>query len=505
METGDLPARATPPRPDDPRTIGPYAVVGSLGGGGMGRVFLGRGTDGALVAIKVVRDELAGDPEFRARFRREAHSAMRVPRFCTAEVIAADPGAPEPYLVTEYIDGPTLEESVQSGGPLRGADLDQLGVSIAAALVGIHAAGIIHRDLKPANVLLSRVGARVIDFGVAGAVDATRLTGDGMIHGTPAYMAPEQLQAHPVPASDVFAWGGVMLYAATGRRPFGGATLPVMAIRIMQEEPDLTGLTGVMYEAVAAALSKDAAHRPSPAGLLELLGVAAADTGRPDTGHADTGHAVRTRLDLHAPLATRVNPMSPHRPPAEPPPDSAAVGPTLPGNGSSNGGHNTEALPEWWQTTWTPPPPKSRARRRRRRWALWTLTVLVSAGLIGAAAGWSLREERSPDFVVTGVNVHADEGELGCDSQVDVTGVLSTNGASGRIVYQWKRSDQKAPDPPREQEMPEGQEQAAVHLTWDIEGPGTRTFTATLTVLNGTASTSTGIQDSTSFRYSCKE
>ena len=191
---GALPPRATPLRAHDPRRIGPYDLLGFLGEGGMGVVYVGRGADGRLVAIKVVRPEYARNAEFRARFRREADSAMRVPRFCTAEVLGADTDAEQPYLVTEFIDGPTLEEAVTDAGPLRRGELEQLGVSMAAALRGIHGAGIIHRDLKPSNVLLSRIGPRVIDFGIASALDAAPgLTATGKAVGTPAFMAPEQL------------------------------------------------------------------------------------------------------------------------------------------------------------------------------------------------------------------------------------------------------------------------------------------------------------------------
>jgi serine/threonine protein kinase len=454
----------------DPRAFGPYEVIGSLGEGGMGRLFLGRGPDGGLVAIKVVRAELAGDEEFRERFRREAVAAMRVPRYCTAEVLAADPDAPEPYLVTEYIDGPTLEEAVRSGGPLRGADLDQLGISVATALVGVHAAGIIHRDLKPANVLLSRVGPRVIDFGVAGAVDATRLTRDGRIIGTPAYMAPEQLQSHPVPASDVFAWGGVMLFAATGRRPFGGTTLPDMAFRIMQEPPDLTGLSGTLLTAVTAAMSKDQAARPTPARLLELLGVNAADD------------LLRTRTDrpftpvgvVHAAQAAPVQTEAP----------------------SPQGG---TTLPEGWQTTWTPPSSSTTRRRRRRRRVSSLLTIVLSLAVIGGAAAWMLFRDRSPDLAVNSVTVRADPSAPGCNAHVDVTATLTTNGAPGQILYQWQRSDQAAPDSPLQQDVEDGRESVTVRLGWDIKGKGTRAFTATLIVLNGPT-----IQGSSSFRYSCK-
>jgi len=490
MSAGDLPAAAWPREPGDPAAFGPYEVVGSLGEGGMGRVFLGRARDGAFVAIKVVREELAADEEFRQRFRREAGAAMRVPRYCTAEVLAADPDAPEPYLVTEFIDGRTLEEAVRSGGPLRGADLDQLGVSVAAALVGIHGAGIVHRDLKPANVLLSRVGPRVIDFGLAGAADATRLTRDGRILGTPAYMAPEQLQGRPVPASDVFAWGGVMLFAATGDRPFGGGTLPDMAMRIMQDAPDLTGLTGTLRAAVAAAMSKDPAERPSAAGLLELLGVNA------------SGDMLRTRVDqpvlplpaAHAVPATGTPHGQAPQDGTTQPGTAVSEQPTTPGRFEDEG-----SLPGDWRTTWTPPPSRTLRRRRRRRRALSLATILLSLAVIGGAAAWTVLRDRPAELVVTGVSVRADRAKAGCDAHVEVTGTITTNGEPGRIVYQWQRSDQPGPDPPLQQDVGEGRGTATVRLGWDIKGKGTRAFTATLIVLNSPTA-----QGSASFEYSCK-
>ncbi|SEG55054.1 Serine/threonine protein kinase [Thermomonospora echinospora] len=283
-----LPPKASPSRAGDPRRLGAYEVLGFLGEGGMGSVHLGRGPDGELVAIKVVRSPYARDARFRARFRREADSALRVPRFCTAEVLAADPDADPPFLVTEFIDGPTLEEAVQTGGPLRRGELEQLGVSMAAALTSIHGAGVVHRDLKPSNVLLSRLGPRVIDFGIASALDVTSaLTTTGAIIGTPTFMAPEQFEGHEaVPATDVFAWGGVMIFAATGRRPFGAGPVQAVGYRVVHGEPDLDGLDGRMREIVAAALHKDPARRPTARQLLEIMGVS----------DGDPATAVRERL-----------------------------------------------------------------------------------------------------------------------------------------------------------------------------------------------------------------
>ncbi|MFC5748962.1 serine/threonine-protein kinase [Actinomadura rugatobispora] len=450
MDEQELPPEVLPLGPDDPASIGPYEVLGFLGEGGMGRVFFGRAPDGRLVAIKVVRAELAADQPFRARFRREAASALRVPRYCTAEVLAADPDAAEPYLVTEYIDGPTLERTVRAGGPLRGADLEQLAVSMAVALAGIHSAGIVHRDLKPANVLLSRTGPRVIDFGIAGAAGATRVTEDGKILGTPAYMAPEQLRADPGPASDVFAWGGVMVFAATGHRPFGGSTLPAVAAAITYDEPDLTGLPESLRAVVARALAKSPRARPAPSGLLELLGVTPT-------------HPMRTMTDA---------------------PDI---------------GDPSEGLPEGW-ARYVPPPPRKRPRRRAWSRALSLLTILLSVVAIAAVVGWALQRDRQAEFLVTDVNARTDGRKAGCGATVDVIGTITTNGAGGQIFYQWKRSDRKNPDPPLQHDMENGRERATVHLRWEINGTGKRTFTATLTVLNNPA-----LQDSATFEYSCRE
>jgi serine/threonine protein kinase len=480
----NLPEPVLPLGEDDPRRIGRYEVLGFLGEGGMGRVFYGRAPDGRPVAIKVVRAELAEDQPFRARFRREAAAALRVPRYCTAEVLAADPDAAEPYLVTEYIDGPTLERAVRAGGPLRGADLEQLAVSMAAALAGIHSAGIVHRDLKPANVLLSRTGPRVIDFGIAGAAGATRVTEDGKILGTPAYMAPEQLRAHPGPASDVFAWGGVMVFAATGRRPFGGSTLPATAAAIMASEPDLTGLPASLRPVVAAALAKSPVARPTPSRLLELLGVTPG-------GSAPAADPSWTRTDGFAPVL---------------PPDgggSAPAGSASEG-GASEGGVPPEKLPDGW-SRWTPPPSSLPSRKRSRRRAvsraLSFLTFLLSVVAIAAAVGWAVqRDDRAPEFAVTDVNARTDGRKAGCGATVDVIGTITTNGAGGQIFYQWKRSDRKNPDPPLQHDMESGRERATVHLRWEISGTGKRAFTATLTVLNNPA-----IQDSVTFEYACRE
>ncbi|TDD91381.1 DUF4190 domain-containing protein [Actinomadura darangshiensis] len=260
------------PHPDLPERIGPYRIVDRLGEGGMGTVYAGLEESGRKVAIKVIRREFAADRQYRARFEAEVAAAQRVRPFCTAPVLSADPAADPPYLVTEFVNGPSLDAAVAKEGPLRGADLEAVAVGIATALTAIHDADVVHRDLKPANVLLSTFGPRVIDFGIARSMDGTRLTATGGIVGTPSFMAPEQLDGRgATPASDVFAWGATVAFAARGGPCFGGTSLPAVIHQIVSGEPDLSGLEGTLLSAVRAALTKDPARRPSAQSLLDGL------------------------------------------------------------------------------------------------------------------------------------------------------------------------------------------------------------------------------------------
>ncbi|QKW38164.1 DUF4389 domain-containing protein [Actinomadura sp. NAK00032] len=274
---------AGPLEQDEPRVLGPYRLLGRLGRGGMGTVYLGAEPDGRRVAVKVVNRDLAGEPAFLARFRREVTAARRVHRFCTAPVLDAELDQDPPYIVTEYIDGPSLEKAVREKGALPGSDLEGIAVGVATALAAIHGAGIVHRDLKPANVLLSSTGPRVIDFGIARALDAPDgPTRTGQFVGTPSYIAPEVLRGEPVEqASDVFSWGCVVAYAGTGRPPFQGKTVAETFHRIGHEDPDLAGLDPRLREVVAAALGKDPAARPTARQLLtRLVGQEQADPER---------------------------------------------------------------------------------------------------------------------------------------------------------------------------------------------------------------------------------
>ncbi|MEU4229985.1 serine/threonine-protein kinase [Nonomuraea sp. NPDC026600] len=253
-------------RPGDPPRLGDYLITGRLGQGGQGVVYLGTGPDGEQVAIKLMAGGRAGGIDRTAQ--RELAAARQVAEFCTARVITADLGHDPPYVVSEYIEGPSLADVA----PLRGADLIRLAISTATALTAIHRAGVVHRDFKPGNVLMAKDGPRVIDFGIARLAGLTATK--NAVAGTPPYMAPEQFGDGPVGAAgDVFAWGSTMAYAATGRPPFGEDTIAAVAYRILQAEPGLGDLPEPLRGIVARCLAKAPAARPTARDvLLELLG-----------------------------------------------------------------------------------------------------------------------------------------------------------------------------------------------------------------------------------------
>ncbi|MFC4123879.1 serine/threonine-protein kinase [Nocardia rhizosphaerae] len=254
---------------DDPRRIGSYRLLGVLGSGGMGKVYLGRTAGGRTVAVKVIRPDLHGDAEFRARFRREVAAARRVDGAFTAPVLDADVDAVPPWLATGFVAGLPLSDAVARFGPLDERALLALGRGLAAALAAIHGAGVVHRDLKPSNVLLAVDGPKVIDFGIARAVGDTALTTTGKVIGSPGFMCPEQVRGTPLGAAcDVFAIGGVLTFAATGHGPFGAAELAQLLWRIIYEQPRLDALPARIRPLVASCLVKDPDARPAP---LELL------------------------------------------------------------------------------------------------------------------------------------------------------------------------------------------------------------------------------------------
>ncbi|SDD90997.1 bifunctional serine/threonine-protein kinase/ABC transporter substrate-binding protein [Streptomyces prasinopilosus] len=260
-------------RSSDPSEIGGHRLVGRLGAGGMGVVYLARSPHGAWCALKVIRAEHADDPGFRARFRREAQLAARLSGRWTVPVLAADADARSPWLATGYVPGLPLADAVARHGPWRHAHLLPLAAALAEVLADVHAAGLVHRDVKPANVLLAVDGPRLIDFGIARAVGATALTAAGTVVGSPGYLSPEQARGRDVgPASDVFSLGCVLAHTATGRAVFGGGGVAAVLYRTVHEEPDLDGVPPELDRIVRQCLAKDPRARPGARRLSEFLG-----------------------------------------------------------------------------------------------------------------------------------------------------------------------------------------------------------------------------------------
>jgi Protein kinase domain len=264
----------------DPDRIGPYRLRGRLGGGGMGTVYLGTSPGGRPVAVKVIHPELADDPGFIQRFRLEVELARRVQGFCTAPVVDADPDGPRPWLATLYVAGPSLLQAVKECGPLPIATGRILAAGLAEALVAIHSSGIVHRDLKPANVLLAADGPRVIDFGIARALEGTMLTRTGLVIGSPGYMAPEHIRGGPTgPAADVFSYGATLGFAMIGRSVFGSGEPPAIVDRVVEGAADLGAVPVVIGDLVARCIRADPARRPTARALLAELSPLAQESG----------------------------------------------------------------------------------------------------------------------------------------------------------------------------------------------------------------------------------
>jgi len=326
-------------QPADPRLIGPFQLLGRLGAGGMGRVFLGMSAAGRPVAVKVVHAELAADPEFRARFGSEVAAARKVSGLFTALVVDADVEAPVPWLATAYVAGPSLSEAVRHRGPLTTGSLLALAAGLAKSLTAIHAAGVVHGDLKPSNVLLAPDGPRVIDFGISQAAEVTPLARAGLVVGTPSFMSPEQAAGQDVgPLSDVFSLGAVLAYAATGRKPFGTGQPAAVLERVVGETADLKDAPAQVRPLIERCLAKERAGRPTAAELLAEVTAAQSAT--------------------------------------EPGPGSARPAPPGPGV-----------------------PPGPRPARSRRRWWRPLITAPAIAGLLAlsGAAGYGLVSAAQPD------------------------------------------------------------------------------------------------------------
>ncbi|MFF7438018.1 ABC transporter substrate-binding protein [Streptomyces sp. NPDC008122] len=268
------PGALQPLLPADPSTIAGYRLLGRLGAGGMGVVYLGRTESGELAAVKVTHADQADQPDFRARFRREVEAARRVSSPWAVPVTGADPDAPEPWMATAFVAGPSLGEAVTAHGPLPERSVRLLGWSVARALAAVHAAGLVHRDVKPGNVLLAVDGPRLIDFGIARTTGETALTATDMVVGTPGFLAPEQAEARTEaigPPADVFALGCLLAYATTGRPPFGAGAVDALMYRTVHDEPDLAGVPEDLLPLLAACLAKNPADRPTAEEVADRL------------------------------------------------------------------------------------------------------------------------------------------------------------------------------------------------------------------------------------------
>ncbi|MFD3663660.1 PQQ-binding-like beta-propeller repeat protein [Streptomyces sp. NPDC058659] len=415
-----------PLREGTPRQIGPYEVLARLGAGGMGEVFLGRdgrdaseggSADGVFVAVKTVRRDVAGDPAFRDRFRREIRVAALVASSYAAAPVGGDADAEVPWLATAYVPGPSLSQAVRRGGALPVATVRAVGAGVARALADLHGAGVLHRDLKPGNVMLSVDGPRLIDFGIARSAAATTMTATGVMVGTPAFMSPEHVAGarRVTAASDVFCLGSLLCYAATGEDPFGDGPLAAVLYRVSQAEADLSRVPEELRDAVAACLALDPADRPTPGELAELLGGGAGSRFPWPEGVRDHIGEYGTEL---AQLVASGGPLLEVAPSPTPDPRGPVVTPGVPGVHSAPT-QGPVARPD------TPPP------RRRGRVLAAVLALAVVAGGVGTYLLWPEGETKKPRSPEKAAAPPAGPRVPGVDDRglADASGVVPQNAA----------------------------------------------------------------------------
>ncbi|MFF9804575.1 serine/threonine-protein kinase [Streptomyces coeruleorubidus] len=400
-----------PLQADDPPVVAGYRLAARLGAGGMGRVYLSHTRGGRPVAIKVVRPELADDPAFRRRFRREVEAARRVRGAYTAELIDADADGVPPWAATVYVPGPSLTEAVARRGPLPVPAVLWLTAGVAEALQAIHAAGIVHRDLKPSNVLLAADGPRVIDFGISLASDFTSHTATGSTVGTPHFMAPEQASGGEVTAAtDVFALGQTAAFAALGRPLYGDGSAVGVLYRIVHDEPDLTALPEQLRPLMARCLAADPQER---AGLSEIVEWCRQRLG----ADADAGAGPAVWRDVMGPEVTVPSPADLDATPVSP----ATLDPTRV--------HRQPLVVTQPQTQ--PPGPQER-RARSRRGALITAAALTAGALVLTGLAWTVADagNRFRDWVAGAPSTRGPEESGRSSGPESSTGAPSASGAA---------------------------------------------------------------------------
>ncbi|MGW5877889.1 ABC transporter substrate-binding protein [Nocardiopsis terrae] len=420
----------TPLEPADPRTVPPFDLRGRLGAGGMGVVYAALSPDDHWVAVKVIRPEFAADQDFRQRFTREVQLMSRIRARCIASVLAYDTSAEQPWFATAFLPGPTLNERVRSEGALPEAKARVLAAGMAEAIAAIHSAGIVHRDLKPSNVILAPDGPKVLDFGIAHALDGTQLTRTGGLMGSPGWMSPERFRGGAGPGADVFSWGALVAYAVTGRPPFGRGSAEEMMFRLLSEEPDLSGVPKDLRELVARSLAKDPGDRPSAAELVRSLAgevgagpapaspdematmvntLIARDWAGPSTplppasstpSISQPSPTPQPSPNSHTPspgaapdrphTAVPAGPQGPQTPP--PPQDSPHPHGPPPGSPPPNSHVPSAPLPDpSSQDSHTPsPPPPNPAKSGTSRLLLGLMAAAATLLLIGGVTGWLL-------------------------------------------------------------------------------------------------------------------
>ncbi|MFI5621750.1 serine/threonine-protein kinase [Streptomyces sp. NPDC051567] len=417
----------------DPERIGVHVLVARLGAGGMGQVYLGRSPGGRLVAVKVVRDEIVGNPQALARFRREVETVRAVRSAYTANLIDASLEEPPFWLVTEYVSGPTLAHAVRARGPLSARTCGGLAAALAEGLASVHAYGVTHRDLKPQNVILGAQGPQLIDFGIARGIGTTALTREGQAMGTPGFTAPEVLLgAVAGDAADVFALGATLAYAATGRPPFGGGAVATVGYRTVHEPVDVAGVEPALAALIGACTAKDPAARPTPAEVIRRCGVRDALVEDPQyAALALPAPAPAPAHRLVPDLADPADRPAPPGLPADGPPTvrgpAPVAGGAAPGDAGAGTGTGTVAEPR-------------RGRGRAGRW--------VAVGLVFAAAGSVALWKLLPGPVADPAAGPGPAGSAAAPAPA-VPPVSASASASGRpgkkaVDFRWKLSSDPA-------------------------------------------------------------